>query len=211
MSTTRICLIRHGETAWNAERRVQGHIDIALNAKGMTQARTAADGLAGEIFAAIYCSDLARARHTAEAAARVLRLPVCVRRELRERGYGRFEALTHAEMRQRHPQDYVRFEARDPDFDFCGGESLRDFAARVLACLEALASRHAGEQILIVTHGGVLDVVYRYATGRPLTATRDFDIPNAAYNWLERARGRWSVLTWAERGHLAATLDELAG
>jgi probable phosphoglycerate mutase len=206
---TILCLVRHGETAWNAQRRIQGHIDVALNAKGIEQARRAAEGLKDETFAAIYSSDLKRARDTAHTLAQALRLPVRLRPELRERHYGMFEALTYDEARRRHPEAYGRFEARDPDFDFSGGESLKAFAQRVTDCLEALVRQHGGRRILAVTHGGVLDIVFRHATGRALTAPRDFDIPNAACNWLEYAAGVWSVLRWADRRHLSDTLDEL--
>ena len=212
MKTTRLCLVRHGETAWNAERRIQGQLDEPLSAVGHAQARAAANGLAGEGFAAIYSSDLARARQTAEAAAHLLRLPVALRAGLRERHYGVFQTLTYGEMHSRYPQDYARFEAREIDFAFPGGgESLRRFSERVLRCAEEIAAHHEGGQALIFTHGGVLDILHRRASGRPLTAPRDFEIPNAALNWLEIADGQWSVLAWADRGHLTETLDELPG
>ncbi len=209
MGKTILCLVRHGETAWNAQRRIQGHIDVALNDNGVEQARRAAAGLRDEPFAAIYSSDLKRAHDTALTVAQALRLPVHLRPELRERHYGAFEALTYDEARRRHPEAYGRFEARDPDFDFLGGESLRAFAQRVNDCLDALAHQHRGRQILVVTHGGVLDIAFRHATGRALTAPRDFAIPNAACNWLEYAEGAWSVLRWADCRHLSDTLDEL--
>lgn len=212
MPATRLCAIRHGETAWNAERRIQGQLDEPLSAFGHAQARATANGLAREEFAAIYSSDLSRARQTAEAAAHLLKLPVTLLPELRERHYGVFQTLTYAEMRSRYPQEYARFEGREIDFAFPeGGESLRRFSERVLLCFEEIVERHAGGQVLVFTHGGVLDILHRRASGKPLSAPRDFEIPNAALNWLEVADGKWSVLTWADRGHLAEALDELPG
>lgn len=215
MQATRLCLVRHGETAWNAERRIQGQLDQPLSAVGHAQARAAASWLAPgrartAAFAAIYSSDLTRARQTAEAAALQLGLPITLRPELRERHYGVFQTLTYNEIRSRYPREYARFEAREIDFA-CpgGGESLRRFSERVVSCAEEIAARHAGGQALIFTHGGVLDILHRQAGSRPLSAPRDFEIPNAAFNWMEVRGGRWSIVAWADRGHLIEALDEI--
>ncbi len=212
MTATRICLVRHGETAWNAERRIQGQLDVPLSSVGHAQARAAANALSGEDFAAIYSSDLVRALHTAEAAAHLLKLPVRRHPDLRERHYGVLQTLTYGEFEQRHPGAYARFRAREEDFALPGGgESLRRFADRVHRCVDAIAAAHAGSRVLVVTHGGVLDVLHRRASGRPLSAPREVEIPNAALNWLEVASGRWAVLSWAERSHLVEAIDELSG
>ncbi|MBL8437133.1 MAG: histidine phosphatase family protein [Zoogloeaceae bacterium] len=207
---TRICIVRHGETDWNVARRLQGHLDVPLNATGQAQAQTTAAHLAEETFTALYSSDLLRARQTAEALASAVGLPVTPEPRLRERRYGAFEGLTYDEARAQYPQDYARFEDRDPDLAFPGGgERLVDFAQRIETALLALADRHRGESILLVTHGGVLDIVYRLATGKPLEAKRDFPIPNAALNWLGRMDGGWQLIAWAGQAHLAASRDEL--
>lgn len=208
---THICLIRHGETDWNAERRVQGQIDIPLNATGRRQANAAAHGVAGHEFSALYSSDLLRAHQTAETMARSRRLPLRLEAALRERHYGILQALTAEEARVRHPQASQRHAERDPDYTFEGGENLVEFARRVMDGFEALVRRHAGETILVVTHGGVLDILYRHATGRTLQGKRDFAVPNAALNWLEHDAEGWRVLLWADRRHLEAALDELPG
>lgn len=210
MKTTRLCFVRHGETAWNAERRIQGQIDEPLSAVGYAQARAAASWLAREPIAAIYASDLARALHTAAAAAHLLRLPILRRAYLRERHYGVFQRLTYEEARERYPREYARLHAREADFDLPGGgESLRQFSARVNRGLDEIVAAHPGGQVLVFTHGGVLDILHRRASGKPLSAPRDFEIPNAGLNWFEVADGEWSILSWAERGHLAEALDEL--
>lgn len=210
MNATRLCLVRHGETAWNAERRIQGQLDVPLSAVGHAQARAAANALAQEPFCAIHSSDLSRALHTAEAAAHPLGLPIRRHMALRERHFGVLQTLTYAEFERRHPDAHARFRAREEDFALPGGgESLRRFADRVHACADEIVAAHPGGQVLIVTHGGVLDILHRRASGRPLSARRDFEIPNAALNWLEVASGQWSILSWAERSHLAEALDEL--
>ena len=189
MRVTRLCIVRHGETDWNAEGRVQGQLDIPLNAVGHAQARAVAAALAGHAFAAIHGSDLARVRETAAPAAAALALPVSCAAALRERHYGSFEALTYKEARERFPDAYARFGRRDPDFDCGSGESLRAFNARALDAVRGLAERHAGESILVFTHGGVLEMVHRHARAMELSAPREFEIPNAGINWIEVRAG----------------------
>lgn len=208
--TTRICLVRHGETAWNAERRLQGHIDIPLNDIGLAQARATAASLTNQSFEAAYASDLLRARQTADAIAARCTLQPAIDARLRERHYGVFQALTYDEARARFPEDYQHFESRDPEFVFPGGgESLRQFAARIHEALHDIATRHQGGTVLVVTHGGVLDVAHRLATGKPLETPREFTIPNAALNWIERDGVDWRLIAWAEQRHLKSALDEL--
>jgi probable phosphoglycerate mutase len=209
MRTARLCVIRHGETAWNAEGRVQGQTDVPLSRVGEAQAAALAAALAGERFAALYASDLARVRQTAAPLARALRLAPRLEAALRERHYGKFETLTYLEARERFPEDYARFKAKEPDYDFGSGESLARFSARALAAVGAIAARHAGEAVLVFTHGGVLEMVRRHALGMGLAAPRDFEIPNAAINWIAIEGGAWQVEAWGETGHLDAALDDL--
>jgi probable phosphoglycerate mutase len=202
-------MIRHGETAWNAEGRVQGQTDVPLSAVGEAQARAVCAALTGERFIALYASDLSRVRQTAAPAAARLGLPVRLDAGLRERHYGKFETLTYAEARERLPQDYARFKAKDPDYDFGIGESLRVFCARAVAGVAAIAARHAGETVLVFTHGGVLEMVHRHAHGTGLSAPRDFEIPNAALNWIAVGPQGWRVESWAQVAHLERALDDL--
>jgi len=211
VSATRLCLVRHGETAWNAEGRVQGQVDVPLNEVGRAQARAVAAALASERFDAIYSSDLLRVRQTAEPAAGRLGLPVAFDAALRERHYGMFERLTYVEVRDRYPAEFARFRDKDPEFDFGSGEALKAFEQRALACVAALIDRHAGQSILVFTHGGVLEMVYRHATARGLSSPRDFEIPNAALNRVEVLPGAWRVTAWAEVAHLERALDDLPG
>ena len=207
--TTRLCVVRHGETAWNAEHRVQGQLDVPLNETGRAQALAAAKVLSQERFAAVYSSDLQRAQQTAEPTASHFSMEVVLQTELRERHYGIFERLTYAEVKLRYPEDYARFEARDPDYAFRTGESLRDFSARSVSAISRIANRHQGRSILVFTHGGVLDKLYRFVTGLPLSAPRDFGIPNAGLNRIEVTAAGWRIRAWAETAHLENALDDL--
>ena len=208
MTTTRICFVRHGETDWNAEKRIQGQYDIELNETGRAQALAAAFGLAHFNFAAIHASDLRRATQTARAAAERLGLEVVVAPGLRERHYGIFQGLTVAEGAEIYPQAHAHYVARDPDYNFGTGESLHGFAARVAMGVDDIVRYHAGQSVLAVTHGGVLDIIYRRATGRSLEAPRDFTIPNAALNWFDVDARGWHLVKWADRHHLERVLEQ---
>jgi probable phosphoglycerate mutase len=209
LTATQLLLVRHGETAWNAEGRVQGQTDIPLNATGLAQARAVASVLGSEKFDAIYSSDLQRVQQTAAPTAKRLGMPVVLDPALRERHYGMFETLTYAEVREKHPEDYARFRDKELDYGFRTGESLRTFNERSLACIDAIVHRHAGQRVLVFTHGGVLEMVYRRAKGTGLTSVRNFEIPNAALNMVEVSGTAWNVMQWAERAHLDAALDDL--
>ena len=211
MNLSRICIVRHGETAWNAEKRLQGHLDISLNPAGLTQAEAAARRLSGQSVAALYSSDLQRARQTAACIGRALSLTPVLLAEMRERCYGLFEGLTYTEARTRYPSLYHAFEQRDPDFAVPeGGESLRQLHQRVSTCLDEIAGRHPGQTVALVTHGGVLDIINRFVRGNPLEMPRDFLIPNAGINSVVRSRGTWLIESWAETSHLSTvSRDEL--
>ena len=207
--TTRLCIVCHGETAWNAEHRVQGQLDVPLNAIGQAQALAASKVLAQEKFDAIYSSDLSRARQTAQQTATLFSMNIIEDKELRERHYGIFERLTYAEVKVRYPEDYARFEARDPEYAFRTGESLKDFSARSIKVISAIAERHKGQSVAVFTHGGVLDKLYRFITGLPLSAERDFGIPNAGLNRIEVTPSGWKIRAWADIAHLESALDDI--
>lgn len=206
---TRLCIVRHGETDWNAGRRVQGQIDVPLSAVGHAQARATANSLVSEGFAALYSSDLTRARQTAEATAHLTHLPLNLLSGLRERHYGIFQGLTYEESAARYPAEYARHHARDPRFAPAGGESLLDLAARLNGTIDEIVRRHPGEAVALFTHGGVLDILHRQASAGPLDTPRDFTIPNCGINWIEVYNGCWTLLSWGEREHLDGTQDEL--
>ncbi|GAB7047820.1 histidine phosphatase family protein [Catenuloplanes indicus] len=150
---TRLIIWRHGNTDWNAEGRVQGQTDVPLNALGRSQAATAAPLLAGLEPAALYASDLLRARHTADALAALTELPVTEDARLRERHYGQFQGLTNPEIAERHPEAYARWTGGDPDV---GAEVERNdhVGKRVGEALREIAERHPGAVVVVATHGG---------------------------------------------------------
>lgn len=207
---TRICLVRHGETEWNAERRIQGQIDIGLNETGRRQAVAAGRWLKRAGIVALYSSDLKRAWTTAESIGAEIGLVPKAVPEMRERRYGVFEGLTYDEARERYPDGYGAFEGRNADYAFENGESLTAMFVRVTDRLKAIAAGHAGQSVAVVLHGGVLDVINRFVRGNPLEMPRDFLIPNAGINWISVSDGAWHLDTWGETDHLEpGALDEL--
>ena len=201
---THILAVRHGQTAFNASQRIQGHLDIGLDDTGRWQAERLGAALADAGIAAIHSSDLARARETAAPLARLTGLPVALHAALRERHFGRFEGLGHAEIEERFPDDARRWRQREPGFGPGGGESLTVFSARVLAVFAQLAELHRGQTIAVVAHGGVLDCLYRAAQGIELQAPRTWQLANAAVNRLLWTGEGFRVVGWDDRRHLEA-------
>lgn len=206
---TRLIALRHGETAWNRDTRIQGHLDIPLNDTGHWQGQRLGQALAGEAIAAIYASDLSRAWDTASHVAQATGAPVVVEPALRERSFGRFEGRTFAEIEAESPEEARRWRQRDPHFAPEGGESLVQLYSRVVAVAERLAARHPGELIALVAHGGVMDVLYRAATRLDLQAPRTWHLGNAAINRLLWTPQGFSLVGWGDVGHLSdAGMDE---
>ncbi len=199
---TRLFVLRHGQTAWNAQLRIQGHLDMPLNAVGRWQATRLAAALQGEELAAVYSSDLSRARETAEPLARLMQLPVVTDEQLRERAFGHFEGQTFQDIETTWPDDAARWRQRDPAFGPGGGERLLDFYERSLRAATRLAQRHPGQAIALVAHGGVLDCLYRAALGIELQAPRSWPIANAAINRLLWTPQGLSMVGWHDAAHL---------
>jgi 2,3-bisphosphoglycerate-dependent phosphoglycerate mutase len=206
---TRVVAVRHGETDWNAQTRIQGQIDTTLNAAGREQARRLGRALADEPFDAVYASDLQRAADTARALAERAGLPLRTEVSLRERGFGSFEGLTWAEMEQQHPEASRRWRERDAGFGPPGGETLAVFYERALSALATIAARHRGQHIAIVTHGGVLDVLYRAASRIALDAPRTWQLGNASINRVLHGDNGFTLVGWNDSFHLhGPSLDE---
>ena len=205
MNSTRIIAVRHGETDWNASARIQGHKDIALNDKGRWQAQQAAQSLvADEVVTAVYTSDLARAHATASAIAQAFALDVISDTGLRERGFGSYEGQTFDALERQWPAEIARWRARDPSWAPPGGESLLALGTRIRGVTDALARRHPGEQIVLVAHGGVLDMLYRFATRQHVDAQRNWALGNASINRLLWTPEGMSVVGWSDTRHLDA-------
>lgn len=211
MLHTRICLIRHGETAWNTQYRLQGHADIPLNAKGLTQAHAAATALQGIEPVAIYHSDLQRAAVTAQIIGKTCHAPLHPEPALRERHFGDIQGLTREEADQHYPGLYARIRMRELQAEPPGnGESLGAFAQRIGSAFHTIAARHAGQVVLIVSHGGCMDIMYRIVTGKSLLEPRDFPLGNATLNWVSWQNGHWELHEWDQKSHLSDSFDEIS-
>ena len=207
---TRIVAIRHGETAWNAEARLQGHRDIPLNALGLRQAARLAEALRDEGLEQVYASDLRRAWVTAQALAAPLGLPLRAETGLRERCFGELEGHSYREIDERWPDLAARWRSREPGFTPPGGESLETFSARCIEAAGRLAAAHPGGTVALVCHGGVLDSLYRVATHVPLDAPRSWLLGNASINRLLYTPQGFTLVGWNDAAHLdGIALDEL--
>lgn len=214
---TEILLIRHGETAWNAVRRLQGHLDIPLNTEGERQAAALGRALTAVPVDAVYASDLQRAMQTAQAIAAPRDLTVQIEPGLRERAFGNFEGMLYADVSVQYPEAYATWQARDIDARMPSeerlAETLREFFMRALAAITGIASRHPSGCIALVTHGGVLECAYRAAQGITPDRPRDFTIFNASINRFEWDGRALRLLRWGDVDHLRAehlaALDEI--
>jgi probable phosphoglycerate mutase len=208
---TEILLIRHGETDWNVEKRLQGHHDIDLNREGVRQAAALGRALLDEPLDAIFSSDLKRALGTAQGIAIPRGMHIQLDKGLRERCFGAFEGLNHPEINERFPDDYAAWKRRDIDARYPQGEfhaeTLREFSSRAVDTITSLAGAY--RKVAIVTHGGVLDSVYRRAKNMGYEHPRDFDVLNASINRVVWDGTSFQILKWADVAHLAhAALDE---
>jgi probable phosphoglycerate mutase len=212
MTTTQFCLVRHGETDWNVERRLQGHTDISLNERGLKQAKQMAKALqAIELqFDVLYTSDLKRAAQTAQAIEKVFGVSAITHEALRERNLGALQGLTTKEAPDIEPELWNTHLSRSLHEDLRGGESIIQFAKRIKDALEQIRSEHAGKTILLVSHGGALDMMYRIASNQALDAEKAVSVPNASLSWISHDGQSWKVNNWANTSHLEGlALDNL--
>lgn len=205
---TEIWLVRHGETPWNAERRVQGWEDIDLNQTGIDQARALGRhikklGQAGQPLDAIYTSDLKRAHATAQTVATEVNLPLNIHPGVRERHFGVLQGLVYDEMDAHAPEAAAVWRSRDPNAELPGGESLGFFHNRVVSAIDEIAARHVGQRVMVVSHGGAMDIIWRHANQVSLQVPRQAPLLNASLNRLKVSPQGWSVIRWGDVDHLA--------
>lgn len=187
--SVQVCVARHGETDWNIAGILQGWIDVPVNAEGRRQAQEMAAGFADSGFSCVYSSPLKRALETAEIICRALRLapPVC-HDGLKERNFGAFQGMPKAELAKLKPVLLQQILERNPACCFEGGESMDDFASRVLDAVMSIAEEHSGERVLVITHGWVMDVITRQIRGLPRSAVLNMKRKNGECLWLEVTR-----------------------
>jgi len=200
---TELILVRHGETDWNRELRFQGHVDVALNAIGLEQARRVAARLATERVRGVYASDLVRARQTADPVAAQLGVGTTTHPDLREQSFGAVDGMRVADIKEQHPTAWERWLRFEEDYGMPGGETTRQFHARVIDAVRRIAAEHRGGAVVVVTHGGVLDMIYRTARALPLSGPRQSLIPNAGLSRVAVRGERIEIVSWADTSHLA--------
>ncbi len=211
---TELILIRHGETDWNRELRFQGQVDVPLNATGHEQARRLARRLTEEAVAAdhLVSSDLVRTRQTAApvlgALLPQLHIDTLTDPGLREQDFGLVDGMRVQDIKDQHPEAWAQWLRFQADGGMPGGETTRQFHTRVMAALHRLAQQHAGQTLVVVTHGGVLDMVWRTARGLGLEGPRQSDIPNAALNRVRLSGDAIDILHWADTRHLDGLPDQ---
>lgn len=181
-----LCVARHGETDWNIAGILQGWIDVALNERGRSQAQELAASFAAAGVTQVYSSPLRRALETAEIVCRALRLapPIC-HNGLKERNFGAVQGIPKAELAELNPGLLQQILKRNPACSFPQGETMDDFANRVLDAITAIAGRHVGERVLLITHGWVMDVITRHIEHLPRSAMLNLKRKNGECLWLE--------------------------
>jgi len=199
-------LVRHGQSTWNREHRIQGQLDPPLSTEGRRQAELVGRRLAGRRIEGFYASDLKRAWETAEAIGAAIGLAPEASPGLREIYLGEWEGLRTDELAQRFPDAWARWN-EEPDWDVVpGGEGAEPFESRVAAALDAIFERHAHGDILVVTHGGVIQVALHRVVGRPSHGLFPFKIQNASISVVEKRDGRMIIDGSNDIGHLEPAL-----
>ncbi|MBN2064666.1 MAG: histidine phosphatase family protein, partial [Sedimentisphaerales bacterium] len=198
---TKIYIVRHGETNWNIEGRMQGWLDIPLNEAGLKQTQAVALALVGRGIDRIYSSDLSRAADTAKEIGRVLDLPVDLEPGFRERHCGIGQGLTLAELAEKFPQVAHQFLQGGPDYAIPEGESIRQRHDRCKAALETVSARHPGQTILIVAHGGTLSSIFNFVLALAPDTPRHHSLFNGSINRVSVKNGHWQLDTWGEILH----------
>jgi broad specificity phosphatase PhoE len=206
-SETTVILVRHGETEWNLNGRIQGHSDSALTTLGGEQGRRVAERLASEKIAAVYASPASRARDTGELIAAPHGLTVQLVDDLRERSYGRYEGLTLAEIADRdraalerwlpHPN---REELAPPE-----GETQPEMSRRAMAALREIAARHPGETVAVATHGGPIKSAVFAILDIPITSWHRTWVSNGSLTTLRGAPDQLRVVCFNDTCHLDST------
>ena len=203
MSSTKLIIIRHGETVWNVEGKKQGQFDSPLTSLGIKQAEALAKRLVGESFTKLYASDLGRALETARLIAAQTNHEVILDKGLRERNFGIFQGLTDAQIKNKYSAEHHSHLADTVNYVIPEGESLRQFYERGTFCLENLTVRHAGETVAIVTHGGIIDGWFRFIFDLPLGTARRAKLWNASINCIvHEGAGGWTLHTWGDVNHI---------
>jgi 2,3-bisphosphoglycerate-dependent phosphoglycerate mutase len=203
LAPSRLLLVRHGESTWNADRRIQGQLDPPLSERGLAQAQEVAERFAGHRLEGLYCSDLVRAWRTAEAIGAAVGLEPVADPGLREIALGAWEGKTREELMEEYPELWERW-SREPDWDLVpGGEGAAPFARRVNATLQRLRERHPAGDVLCVSHGGAIQVAVLDVVGRASRGVFPFLIENCSVTAIQRTARRTVVTAVNDTCHLS--------
>ena len=179
--TRQLILVRHGETDWNAEGRIQGMLDVPLNALGLRQAELAAAELARTIeLAELVSSDLVRTRETTKPINEATGLEPRFDARIRERHFGVWQGMTYEEWRIKDAEGMARYNAGDPDYGPEGGETASQFLARCVSAVSDLVTVSKEKTLILVTHGGVVSSMVRHSQGLNPQSARTWSVPNAS-------------------------------
>jgi len=199
----RLLFVRHGQSTWNGERRIQGQLDPPLSALGEEQASCVAERLEGADLVGFYASDLQRCRDTAAPIAEKLAMRPVTLRTLREVDLGRWEGKTREELMREYPAEWERW-TREPSWDIVpGGEGSEPFEKRVHRVVNRLFDKHASGDVLVVTHGGVIQVALGMVAGRGSNGLFPFLIENGSLTVLQRSGDRLLVTSVNDICHLS--------
>ncbi|HEY8100042.1 MAG TPA: histidine phosphatase family protein [Burkholderiaceae bacterium] len=190
MHSSHICITRHGETDWNRDGILQGWFDVPINELGRQQAHELAATFTDANFAAVWSSPLVRACETAEIVSAALQLPPPFSHEgLKERNFGAIQGIPKDELAELNPAMLEQILRRNPAGAFVGGETMDEFADRVLGAFTDIGSRHHGERVLVITHGWVMDVVTRHIGGLPRDTILPMKRKNGESLWVDATAG----------------------
>jgi len=178
MKKTEIILIRHGETEWNSQQRMQGHSNSDLSSVGQAQIQALGQWMKNVPFDLIYSSDSLRAKQTAEAITQFSGHELKIDLRLREKNLGVFEGLTSEEARERHPEVFRLFKTAGSKYVIDEGESTQQLQDRALEIVDEIRIKHPEERVLLVTHGGFIRVVMKHSLGLSLETPTRFLIRN---------------------------------
>ena len=178
MKKTEIIFIRHGETEWNSQQRMQGHSNSDLSSVGQAQIQALGQWMKNVPFDHIYSSDSLRAKQTAEAITQFSGHELQFDQRLREKNLGVFEGLTSEEARERHPEVFSLFKTAGSKYVIDEGESTQQLQDRALEIVDEIRIKHLEERVLLVTHGGFIRVVMKHSLGLSLETPTRFLIRN---------------------------------
>jgi probable phosphoglycerate mutase len=208
---TTLILVRHGETEWNVVRRIQGHSDSRLTERGREEGRRVAERLAGLKLAAVYASDLGRARETGEMIAAPHGLAVRTKPELRERCYGEFEGRTREEIVAANPDTFAAWVADRQRLAPPGGETQAELSARVMRGLREIAGAHPGETVAIAGHGGPIKSALFAVLDVPIASWDRTWVSNGSVTILRGAPAELRVGCFNDTSHLDTAVAPTRG